>query len=70
MSHKAFFFHLGQVHHEDYGVLFIDLSHFLLLESFRFCKFVKGSCPFCQSFKCYVFLFFSFLFLSMKNVEW
>ena len=58
---KLFFFHLGQVHREAYGVLLIDLSHFLLLECFRFCKFVKGSCLFCQSFKCHLF-FFSFLF--------
>ena len=66
---KLFFFPLGQVHHEAYGVLLIDLSHFLLLECFRFCKFVQGSCLFCQSFKMSsVFLFFSFFFLSMKNV--
>ena len=32
-----FFFYLGQVHHKDHGVLFVDLSYFLLLECLRFC---------------------------------
>ena len=67
MSRKAIFFHLGQVHHEAYGVLLIDLSHFLLLECFRFCKLLKAVVFFVSLLNviCFSFLFFSFLFFFL-----
>ena len=64
---KLFFFSL---HHEAYGVLLIDLSYFLLLKCFRFCKLLKAVVFFVSLLNviCFSFLFFSFFFLSMKNV--
>ena len=64
---KLFFFNLGQVHHEAYGVLLIDLSHFLLLECLGFVNLLKAVVFFVSLLNviCFSFLFF-FLFVNEK----
>ena len=66
-----FFFYLGQVHHKDHGVLFIDLSYFLLL--FKVLFLLKAVDLFVSLLNviCFSFLFLSFFFFFfflMKNV--